>query len=381
MGRFQREKAAYLIHSTVSILPFPTSGLTQTLTLSRLSTGQNPTSGVLSLQRRKEIYEVCSRFDILIVEDDPYWNLYYPSAVMLEAKHREGISTPESGGAANRLERLENGSTKHPFVDELVPSFLSIDTDGRVIRLDTFSKTIAPGCRLGYITAQPSIIEQLFRVTDATTQQPSGFVQAIVAKLISDIDISNTLTTNGSTHSTTWGFAGWLRWLENLRNQYQRRMITMATTLDQHRFTKTPTGAHEMFSFSYPRGGMFIWLKLHILQHPLASHVAPKRLAQALWILCTQEPYRIIMNPGRDFAANDKIREEKGFMYLRFCFAAVHEDILVEKSRAFTAACERFLEFESVEDIDRVLEEEDRLSSLANGATGEEEVERLADDG
>ena len=36
--------------------------------------GQNPTSGVLSLQRRRDIYALCQEYDILIVEDDPYWS-------------------------------------------------------------------------------------------------------------------------------------------------------------------------------------------------------------------------------------------------------------------------------------------------------------------
>lgn len=38
--------------------------------------GQNPTSGVLSLERRKEIYSLCQKFDVLIIEDDPYWLLF-----------------------------------------------------------------------------------------------------------------------------------------------------------------------------------------------------------------------------------------------------------------------------------------------------------------
>jgi len=35
--------------------------------------GQNPTSGVLSIQRRKEIYALCCKYDVCIIEDDPYW--------------------------------------------------------------------------------------------------------------------------------------------------------------------------------------------------------------------------------------------------------------------------------------------------------------------
>ena len=69
----------------------------------------------------------------------------------------------------------------YKFLDSLVPSSINIDREGRVIRLDTFSKTVAPGCRLGWITAQPALIERLLRITETSTQQPSGFVQSIIA--------------------------------------------------------------------------------------------------------------------------------------------------------------------------------------------------------
>ncbi|KAK7416721.1 hypothetical protein QQX98_005047 [Neonectria punicea] len=159
-----------------------------------IPTGQNPTSGVLSLPRRRDIYHVCSQFDLILIEDDPYWSLYYPSAQKISTKYR-GLSTstdfPTNPNHNYCTQDLEGKSTGYQFLDELVPSFLSIDKDGRVIRLDPFSKTIAPGCRLGWITAQPSVCEQLFRITDGTTQQPSGFVQAIVAQLIGDFGRSN----------------------------------------------------------------------------------------------------------------------------------------------------------------------------------------------
>jgi aromatic amino acid aminotransferase I len=38
-----------------------------------ITMGQNPTGGVLSLDRRKEIYAIAQEFDLVIVEDDPYW--------------------------------------------------------------------------------------------------------------------------------------------------------------------------------------------------------------------------------------------------------------------------------------------------------------------
>ncbi|KAH8698422.1 aromatic amino acid aminotransferase-like protein [Talaromyces proteolyticus] len=337
-------------------------------------TGQNPTSGVLSYQRRKQIYEVCSKFDVLIVEDDPYWNLYYPSSTSRSAQDGEH--------AIDKIvSQREKTSTGYKFLDELIPSFLEIDTDGRVIRIDTFSKTIAPGCRLGYITAQPGICEQLFRVTDATTQQPSGFVQAIIAKILSGLNSSvENPETNGDKcqQSALWGFDGWVHWVEGLRDKYQQRMITMATIFEQNRHIITESDTVPMFHFSWPRGGMFIWVKINIFAHSLASSIDTKRLMLALWILCTQIPYRIIMNPGKDFAANAQIRDENAYQYLRFCFAAVDEKILVSKSKAFTEACKAFWKFNRKEDIDRILEEEDKLSRGSNGEVQTaDDVERM----
>lgn len=119
--------------------------------------GHNPTSGVLSVQRRKEIYSLCCQYDIIIVEDDPYWYLQFPTAAEKEAESRDEQPPME-------VETHKQGkSSGYEFLDSLIPSYLSMDTDGRVVRLDTFSKTIAPGCRLGWITAQPAFIERLLR--------------------------------------------------------------------------------------------------------------------------------------------------------------------------------------------------------------------------
>ena len=119
--------------------------------------GHNPTSGVLSVARRKAIYDLCCKYDIIIVEDDPYWYLQYPTAAEKEAESRD-----QPVPAIEPVPKPEK-SSGYEFLDSLVPSYLSIDTEGRVVRLDTFSKTIAPGCRLGWVTAQPVFIERLLR--------------------------------------------------------------------------------------------------------------------------------------------------------------------------------------------------------------------------
>jgi DNA-binding transcriptional MocR family regulator len=183
--------------------------------------GQNPTGGLLSVQRRKEIYAICQRFDVLIVEDDPYWYLQYPSANSFSRLSDDDATTRKSSG--------------FPFLDSLVPSYLSVDTDGRVIRLDTFSKTVAPGCRLGWVTAQPKVIERILRITESSTQQPSGFVQAMVAELIVGPQGSEDDGRGGNKDGSGWKADGWVRWLEGLRTQYEKRMNTMCDILEEGR--------------------------------------------------------------------------------------------------------------------------------------------------
>jgi len=119
--------------------------------------GHNPTGVVLSVERRKEIYAVCSRYDVIIVEDDPYWYMQFPSAEIEEGRSRN-LPRPEK-----RQQPTSGKQTGYAFLDSLIPSFISVDTEGRVVRLDTFSKTIAPGCRLGWITAQPALIDRYLR--------------------------------------------------------------------------------------------------------------------------------------------------------------------------------------------------------------------------
>jgi len=187
----------------------------------------------LSLQRRCEIYALCQKYDIIIIEDDPYWFLQYPSS--------GNVFTPPACHPSLPSTRWK--SSGYPFLDSIVPSYLSIDVDGRVIRLDTFSKVVAPGCRLGFVTAQPLFIERLLRITETSTQQPSGFVQSMIAELVigppskhdRDGQESHPPGRGGAEDGTGWRFEGWVRWLEGLRGNYERRMNTMCDVLEAGR--------------------------------------------------------------------------------------------------------------------------------------------------
>lgn len=347
--------------------------------------GQNPTGSVLPLSRRREIYALCQQYDVLIIEDDPYWYLQYPSAV--EANMAMGKMTP----AEDVFSSTGSKSSGYDFLDSLVPSFLSIDIDGRVIRLDTFSKTIAPGCRLGWITAQPAFIERLLRITENSTQQPSGFVQSLVAQLLIGQQSSLPVQSGGNTaaydlQTKSWDVSGWVRWLEGLRGNYERRMQMMSRILDNGKdLVKTGTipalgkmslcqeqddeseddwavvQKTRIFDFAWPAGGMFLWLQVFYDSHPLAlaDKVTGPRLAQALWVLLTSVPYRVLLGPGAMFGADEKVRKESAWRFFRICFAAVDDGMIDPLSHRIVSGIQTFWRIKDVKVIDKLLEDFD----------------------
>ncbi|ETN43992.1 uncharacterized protein HMPREF1541_10857 [Cyphellophora europaea CBS 101466] len=348
--------------------------------------GQNPTSGVLSLKRRKAIYTICQKYDVLICEDDPYWFLQYPSANKLSMKARgEPVSENYPTEPYNYNTASGRKSSGFPFLDSLVPSYLSVDTDGRVIRLDTFSKSVAPGCRLGWITAQPAFVEVIQRITETTTQQPSGFVQSMIAELLQGpSDVSGDPGRGGSKDGSGWKVDGWVRWLEGLRGNYERRMQVMSTILEDGRFLLQHATNSEgfevvsktqLFDFAYPMGGMFLWLRCHYETHPLcSSHTragsfSGLELSQALWLFLTKEKYRVLVAPGAMFAPTAEIRDATAWQYQRLCFAAVDEDVVKTSSESFVQGIRHFwgLNAEDVKELLREVQTPDMQVLLEDG--------------
>ena len=351
--------------------------------------GHNPTGIVYSLKRRQEIYAVCSNYDVIIVEDDPYYYLQFPSSASLEAASRNQPVPPvdEEGNARPAGWK----SSGYAFLDSLAPSYLNVDTDGRVIRLDTFSKTIAPGCRLGWITSQPAMIERLLRGSESSTQQPSGFVQSMVAELVLGPQNADALATFRSLRSNKervafkgWKLDGWVRWIEGLRGEYERRMNRMCRILDAGRFQLkqgTPVSAADadwgvvtktrLFDYSWPRGGMFVWLRFNMELHPLwgavdstGSLVDGTMLCNALLILLTQRPYLVIVSPGLMFSATDEIRVRSGWRHYRMCFAAIANEELENCTQKFVDGVQRYWKIKSIKALEDLLQELPTMSSL-----------------
>ena len=98
--------------------------------------GQNPTGTRLSSQRYDEVYRIASEHNFMIIEDDAYFYLQHRSNVI----------------AGRDINDNTSRDSCLPGLRDLGRSFLSVDTDGRVIRLDTFTKVLAAGFRIGWIT-------------------------------------------------------------------------------------------------------------------------------------------------------------------------------------------------------------------------------------
>jgi len=176
--------------------------------------GQNPTSSIIPIKRRKEIYALAVKYDFIICEDDPYYILQFPYGSGSDGVQADVESFAHTSFDSEAAKSLSKGNQE--FLKSLSPSYLTFDTDGRVIRLDTFSKTVAPGSRLGWITSNAVFTERLLRASETSTQQPSGFAQAVVGKILE-----------------TWGMEGWVRWLRGLRAQYRERRDVVVDALHE----------------------------------------------------------------------------------------------------------------------------------------------------
>ena len=194
-------------------------------------TGQNPTGATQTAQRRRDIYAVAQKHELIIIEDDPYYYL-----------QMDPYTGPEdSPGAA----AASPPASHDDFIKSLVPSYLSIDTDGRVIRMDSFSKVVAPGTRAGWITAPEQMVDRYRAHAELSTQAPSGTSQLVLFKLLED----------------HWGHAGYLDWLMHLRVEYTARRNVMMAACDQYL-------PKNIVSWAVPVAGIFCWLRLDHTRHP-----------------------------------------------------------------------------------------------------------------
>lgn len=272
-----------------------------------ICTGQNPTGTCINEERRRAIYELAQKHDFIIVEDEPYYFLqmdaYTTNATERRAKH---VHDHEE------------------FVKALIPSYLSIDVDGRVIRLDSLSKTIAPGVRYGWIIAQEKILERFIRLHEVSIQSPSGFTQTLLNGLFQK-----------------WGQSGYLDWLIGLRAEYTHKRDVTIDTMFEH-FPK------EVVHIIPPVAGMFFIVKVDASKHPKFKEFGEDPLKVETVIYEKGIEKGCVMVPGSWFKSKgitnppqpeiEEDEEHKHTIFFRGTYAAVPLENLKDGLRKFGEA-------------------------------------------
>ena len=159
---------------------------------------QNPTGRCIGAQRRLELAAQASVSGLAIVEDDPYGELWF---------------------------------------DEPPPAPLAALAPEACIHLGSFSKVLAPGLRLGWLVAPPSVFPKLLQAKQAADLHTPGFNQRIVASVIER------------------GFLD--RHVPSIRALYRSRCAAMVDALQER---MQGLGVE----WNVPRGGMFLWLRLPV---------------------------------------------------------------------------------------------------------------------
>lgn len=134
---------------------------------------QNPKGVTMSLERRKQLLELAYKYNVLVVEDNPYGDLRFAG------------------------------------VD--VPSIKSLDTKGHVIYAGSFSKVLSPGLRVGYMIASKSIISKATVALQTSTVHPNIWAQMVAYKFVAETDFE--------------------QHLDNLRQIYKNKCYLMLNSL------------------------------------------------------------------------------------------------------------------------------------------------------
>jgi DNA-binding transcriptional MocR family regulator len=154
----------------------------------------NPMGVSMSLERRRRVIEIANRFDIIVLEDSPYRQLR--------------------------------------FEGETLPTLKSLDTEGRVIFLGSFSKTLVPGLRLGWAVGDPELIGRIGLLKTAADTQTSTLNMAAAAAFLERFDLDAHIA--------------------EVNAAYRRKRDLMLGIMD------------ELFppsvGFTRPEGGLFTWL-------------------------------------------------------------------------------------------------------------------------
>ncbi len=256
-------------------------------------TGQNPTGATQPAQRRREVYAVAQKHDLYILEDEPYY--------FLQMQPYTGPNAPD----------VPPPKSHDEFIRSLVPSYLSLDVDGRVMRFDSFSKVLAPGSRVGWVTASEQICERYRNHSDTSTQGPSGVSQLMLFKLLEE----------------HWGHGGYFDWLIHIRMEYTNRRNTILDACERYL-------PKDVVSWLPPMAGMFHWLEIDYTKHPAYPSKSMDEIEDDIFM--KNVDHGTLLMKGSWFYAEEDVEKHK--MFFRATYAAAKFDQIEEAIRRFGAA-------------------------------------------
>jgi len=157
---------------------------------------QNPTGVSWSVERRRELLRLAHHYDVAVIEDDPYGELC--------------------------------------FDREKKPTLRSLDTGGRVIYLGSFSKTLCPGLRVGWIEASPQVLQKYIIIKQMSDIHSNFLAQMQIDQYLEQNDFDSHIA--------------------RVNYVYRARRDTMLQAVREY----FPPGC----SYTSPEGGLFIWVEM-----------------------------------------------------------------------------------------------------------------------
>ena len=161
-----------------------------------IPTFQNPAGTTTDLETRKAVLRLARKYDILILEDNPYGDLR--------------------------------------FTGEDVPTYKSMDSEGRVIYCGSFSKVLSAGMRIGFLCGNKDIVSKIVVAKQVEDVHTNNFFQMVCARYLERYDLEEHIA--------------------GIRELYRRKAGLMLSALDRY--------MPKEVSYTRPEGGIFLWCSL-----------------------------------------------------------------------------------------------------------------------
>lgn len=188
---------------------------------------QNPTGQTMSLEKREKVYALAKQYGAVILEDNPYGDLR--------------------------------------FAGENIRSIKSMDNDGVVVYSGTFSKVLAPGIRVGYVSGPKEIISKIIVCKQVSDVHTNIWAQVLASKFLEQCDMD--------------------KHLASLREIYKKKCNLMLDEIKKNFSSK--------IKCTKPEGGLFIWCTL------------PEDCDMMQFCNRAVQEYKVALVPGSAFMVNE----------------------------------------------------------------------------